>query len=148
MEICYLADRAEAIPQLAAWFRAEWPDMAGADAEAGFRRCVNKHRIPIGFVATEAEVPLGTVQLLSSSVSSHAHLAPWVGGLYVVPASRHRGIATRLVDHAVAKAGELGHTKVYIGLTRARDYYESCGWRYEDDGDANGEAVTILSKAV
>lgn len=148
MDIRYLADFAEAIPQLAAWFRAEWPDEVGDDAEERFLRCTNTSRVPIGFVAVEDGRPIGTVQLLSTSVSSHRHLGPWIGGLYVANDWRHQGIATRLIDRVLGTAAQLGTAKVYIGITAAREYYENRGWIYEEEGDANGEPVLVLSKSV
>ena len=146
MEIHYLADFAEAIPQLATWFRAEWPDEIGVDAEQGFLRCTNTDQIPVGFVAAEDGKPVGTVQLLSTSVSSHTHLKPWIGGLYVDASWRHRGVATRLIDSAVGAAGSIGISTVYIGITAAREFYQNTGWIYLEDGDARGEPVMILSR--
>ena len=148
MEIIFLADCTEVIPRLAAWFRAEWPDEIGGDAESGFHRCTNIREIPIGLVAVDNGNPIGTVQLLKTSVSSHPHLKPWIGGLYVESRSRHRGIAARLIDAALATAKSIGVSKVYVGITAAREFYERSGWKYIEDGDAHGEHVMILAKTV
>ena len=148
MDVAYLADCVEAIPQLAAWFRAEWSDEIGGDAESGFHRCTNRTEIPIGLVAVDGGSPIGTVQLLSTSVDSHSHLEPWIGGLYVEPQWRHRGVASRLIDAALETAGSIGVTRVYIGVTAARDFYERSGWRYLEDGNAHGETVMIFSKHI
>jgi GNAT superfamily N-acetyltransferase len=148
MDVVYLVDCVEAIPQLAAWFRAEWPDEIGGDAESGFHRCTNTSEIPIGLVAVDGDRPIGTVRLLSTSVHSHSHLEPWIGGLYVEPRWRHRGVASRLIDAALETAGSIGVTRVYIGVAAARDFYERSGWAYLEDGDALGEKVMIFSKRV
>lgn len=148
MEIIFLADCKEVIPQLVEWFRAEWPDEIGGDAECGFHRCTNTSEIPVGLVAVDQGNPIGTVQLLSTSVTSHLHLKPWIAGLYVQPQWRHRGVATRLIDAALETAKAIGVSKVYVGITAARDFYERGGWKYVEEGDAHGERVIILSKSV
>lgn len=148
MDILFLADSPETIPRLAEWFRTEWPDEVGDDVETRFRSCTNRDEIPIGLVAVENGVPIGTVQLLSTSVHSHPHLKPWIGGLYVVSEQRHRKVASRLINTALGVAKSIEFETVYIGIQRAREFYEADGWVYEGDGKAGSETVMILSRRV
>jgi GNAT superfamily N-acetyltransferase len=148
MEILYLAECVEVIPQLAAWFSSEWPGAAGEDYAQRFQRCANMDKIPIGFVAFQKSAPIGTVSILSTSVHSHNHLKPWIGGLYVVPEKRHQGVATRLIDSVLETVRLLGNDNVYAGVQAARHYYENHGWKYLEEGKAGNDTVIVLKKSL
>jgi len=130
MDVLYLANFTEAIPQLAAWFREEWPDEIGGDAETGLHRCMNTNEIPIGLVAVDNGNPVGIVQLLSTSMSSHPHLKPWIGGLYVHPPWRHRGAIAASVelDGLRVTKGEEKLTLYQFNTMTAKHYFcANCG---------------------
>jgi len=148
MEIRYLAECTEVIPELAMWFRSEWPDEVGEDVEQVIHRCAQQHKVPVGLVAFRKSRPIGTVQILSASVHSHGHLKPWIAGLYVVPERRHHGVACRLIDAALDTARLLEVETVYVGIQAARDIYENRGWIYLEDGSAGDETVMILTQSL
>ncbi|MFQ5634944.1 MAG: GNAT family N-acetyltransferase [Gammaproteobacteria bacterium] len=133
---------------LAAWFRAEWPEEVGADAEQAFQRSARKDEIPIGFVAIEESEPIGTVSILSISVHSHKHLEPWIGGLYVARERHHQGVASELIDAALDVASVLGIETIYVGIQAARTFYENRGWEYMEDGKAGGDTMMVLRKSL
>jgi GNAT superfamily N-acetyltransferase len=53
-------------------------------------------------------------------MSSHPELSPWLAGTLVHPARRGEGIGTALVQHAVARATELGVGTLYLYTEHAR----------------------------
>lgn len=101
-----LADRPECIPVLADWFRAEWSPYYGAegpgDAEHDLRECTGRSAPPAAFVALLDGKPCGTAALKTGSVSTHAHLSPWLAALLV-----HAGFAGRGVPYFVGDAAIL-----------------------------------------
>lgn len=127
MRIDYLASHTEFIPALARWFLEESPDyfrgQTWQDVARLFDGRLNRGRIPLALVAFEMEEPLGTVSLVEESITTHAHLTPWLAGLHVAQGHRHQGIATRLIEALIREAAALNIEKLYIGIRRAEDFY-------------------------
>lgn len=133
MKIDLLKNHPQHIPTLASWFKEDSPDyfrdqsLAEIAAEH-FASRLNDDVLPVSFLAYEDEIPLGTVALLAESVTTHKHLSPWLGGLYVHPAYRHKGIGSKLVRAGLEKAVALGFGSIYAGVSRAEQHYLSQGW--------------------
>ena len=147
-----LADHPDVVMRLGHWMHAQWPspDSSPADRAGLFMMCMNRDRVPITLVAVDGGSLVGTVSLLDRSVASHEHLHPWVASLYVATGWRHAGLATRLVDAAVAMARRLGEAAVYIGVAAvARPHYQLQGWHYIGEGhtdDGTHDRVEVLKK--
>lgn len=134
---------------LATWFKAESPgyfrDQTIAQiAEQQFIARMNDDTLPISFVALDGDLIAGTVALVQESISTHTHLRPWVGGLYVDQAYRHRGIAMQLVQTALDKAEALGFERVYIGISAAEQQYLDRGWQIEERVIYHDHPLSIL----
>ncbi len=127
-----LADHLEAIPTLAAWFRAQWPDYyAGrsqAEMEQGFLSEASRDRLPIRLVAFESGELAGTIVLREDGTASLPGFQPELGGLYVVASQRGRGLATELIRAGVDLARERGVPAVYATTLAARGILERLGW--------------------
>lgn len=75
-----LALHPEALPVLAAWVEAEWPEwsMTGkGDAKRDLRSFLNRGSLPVGLVALREGVVCGVAVLKGESIGSHQHLSPW-----------------------------------------------------------------------
>ena len=148
MKIDYLAERPACIPTLAKWFLREWRDFYGGmkweEVAEPFYRRLNRSALPLALVALEGERPVGTISLLEESISTHKHLAPWLGGLYVREEERRRGIGGRLIEAAVGEAGKLGVGQLFIGIRKAEDYYSRLGWEVFERVNYYGEGITIM----
>jgi predicted N-acetyltransferase YhbS len=148
-DVIDLADVPEYVPLLAGWFMQEWGayyrDRAPGDAEETFRKRLSADTIPLALVALERGKPVGTVSLTDVSVPTHMHLGPWIGGLYVVPESRHHGLGMELVSAALRRARALGVARIYIAVGSAVDRYREHGWEILESADVNGQEVTVLS---
>ena len=132
MEIVRLADRPHLLPQLARGYEAEWPDWYGpagpGDAAADLTERLRTDRLPIGLVAVEGDTPVGAVALAELSIASHAHLSPWLIGLWVEPRRRRKGLGVRLVSAAVDTARELGVPRLHAATATAASLFERGGW--------------------
>lgn len=151
-----LADHPEAISILEAWFEREWtpyygPDGPG-DAQEDLRGCCNRDELPIGLVAMLDGKVCGTAALKAESVSTHAHLTPWLAALLVVPMFRHRGIGEHLIAAIEARASQLGFRWVYVGTGEGSGTPESAlrrrGWKFVEKGPYLVSEVSIFKKAL
>ena len=149
MKIDYLAEHPDFIPTLSKWFLREWRDFYGDQtweviAEIFYER-LNRNRIPLSLIAFEDGSPLGTISLLEESISTHRHLTPWLGGLYVHQDRRHQGIGKRLIEAGIDEAGKLGIEQLFIGIRKAVDYYEKLGWKIIERTNYYGEDIIIMT---
>ncbi len=148
MKIAYLADYRHFIPTLSRWFLAESPayykDKTWKDVAATLDERLNRARVPLTLVAYRDNQPLGTVSLVEESITTHRHLAPWLAGLHVAEAWRHQGIATELINALVNEAAAIGVERLYIGISRAEDYYSGRGWQTVDKIIYYDKPVTIM----
>jgi GNAT superfamily N-acetyltransferase len=133
MKIDLLMNHRQHIPTLAGWFKEDSPEYFKDQsletiAEEHFASRLNEDTLPISFLAYVDEVPVGTVALLAESVTTHQHLSPWLGGLFVHPEYRHQGVGLKLVRAGLEKARVLGFDSVYAGISQAEEHYISQGW--------------------
>lgn len=149
MKIAHLADHPQFTPTLAQWLLEESRDYFGeqtwADvATAIFQPRLNRDRLPLALVAFEDERPLGTISLSDESITTHKHLSPWLAALYVVESERHRGVATQLIAAALDEARRLGFVEVFIGISRAEEFYTARGWEILERVVYHSKPLTIL----
>ena len=149
VRIDYLVNHHEHILTLAGWFKAQDSDFFAQSslseiAREHFESRLNTDALPISFIALDALQPIGTIALLIESVTTHTHLSPWLGALYVLPEFRHRGIGMSLVAHAMSKAQGLGLSSVYAGVSRAEQRYIAEAWRVHERVVYHGKPLCIL----
>jgi GNAT superfamily N-acetyltransferase len=89
---------------------------------------------------------MGTVALLPESITTHKHLSPWLGGLYVHPPYRHKGAGSKLVRAGLERALGLGFDCVYAGISKAEDLYVSQGWEVMERVIYCEKPLTILRR--
>lgn len=132
IKVAFLADHAEAVPTLAQWFRAQWPDYYAAQTpEAivqGFYSQANRNGLPVRLVAFMNEAPAGTVVLRQRAVETLPDYSPGLGGLFVAEPYRRRGVGTELVRAGMTVAREQGYESIYAGTVAARGLLERLGW--------------------
>ncbi len=148
MKIEYLADHPNFIPTLSRWFMEASPDYykdkTVEDVKATFAPRLNRGRVPLALVAIEDTEPLGTVSLLEESITTHTHLTPWLAGLHVAESRRHQGIATKLIEALIKEARAMNIETMYIGISRAEDFYTARGWQTVDKIVYYDKPVTIM----
>ncbi|MDQ3876644.1 MAG: GNAT family N-acetyltransferase [Actinomycetota bacterium] len=149
MRIELLADHPQHVETLARWHCEE--DRRADDREwlDFWRRQLKsecgRERIPIAFVAIEDDEAVGGISLVENNMSSHPDLSPWLAGTFVDPSRRGEGIGAALVEHALARARELGVGRIYLYTERARGLYEKLRFRHLWDEVHEGEAVAVMA---
>lgn len=132
--IGFLADHLETIPQLASWFRVQWPDYYAkwteAELEQDFLEDASRVRIPIRLVAFEANELAGTIVLREQGTEGSSEFSPELGGLYVVEPHRRHGIGTELVRAGMDVAREQGYETVFATTVVAAGILEGLGWEF------------------
>ena len=116
----YLANHREFIPQLAAWSYAEWRPVCDHfgltldDVVAGHARRTNTDTLPVGIVVTAEGKLVGGGALKAEDLPLRADLTPWLGGIFVAPEHRGRGIGTAIIDRLVDEALRLKLPQLYL----------------------------------
>lgn len=150
MHISYLADRPELasqlIPGLLEHWRYVFPDHTTADRAAKFQAHQNYDTLPIAWVAHEGNEALGTAALRIHDLEEREDLSPWLGGVFVQPQYRGRGIATALCYTVETKAVSMGITRLYLFTHGEETLYERMGWMRLEPIEWYGHLCTIMSK--
>ena len=132
-EISHLADRPELaeglIPGLLAHWRHVAPEQTWQSRAEKFRAHLNRDVLPIAWVAHAGGDVLGTAALRTHDLDGREDLAPWLGGVYVLPGFRRRGIASALCRTVEDKARALGFARLYLFTPDQQALYARLGWR-------------------
>jgi N-acetylglutamate synthase-like GNAT family acetyltransferase len=88
---------------------------------------------------------LGSASLIEHDMDNRLELYPWLAGVFVAPARRRQGIGAALVRRIVAKAGELGITKLYLYTFKSTAFYTDLGWVLLEPAVYRSKQVSIMS---
>ena len=98
------------------------PRVSRDQAEAGID-------VPLALVAHSGSQVLGTAALRADDLPGREDLTPWLGGMYVAPQFRGRGIGAALCAAAERKAAALFETPMLYLFTLDRQaWYGRLGW--------------------
>lgn len=151
VRIGLLADHPEVFRPLAAAYEREWPKWYGVygDAMTDLTDRSRHSGLPIGLVAVEGDTIVGALTIAERSVSSHAHLSPWIIGFWVEPGRRNRGIGSRLLAGALSHGRREGIACLYAATAAASSLFVREGWTPIDAGTSDlGEKISIFSKTL
>jgi GNAT superfamily N-acetyltransferase len=150
MDISYLADTFELAPQLIPGLLEHWrplmPDDTAVARLQRFRLHLNRGALPIAWLAHEGERALGTAALRATDLPGREDLTPWLGGVYVAPELRGRGVASALCRTVEKRAAELGFRKLYLFTLDQQRLYERLGWRRMERATWKGRAADVMVK--
>jgi predicted N-acetyltransferase YhbS len=106
---------------------------------------LNDTQLPITFVATDGEKPVGMCSLREND-GIRPDLTPWLGSLVVSPAYQKQGIAPLLIETTQKKAKDLGFKKIYLFAfdPTIPDYYSRLGWSVIGIDEFKGHTVTVM----
>lgn len=148
MEIRFLADRPELVPTLAEWFHAEWGHVVPWGTVEGFaelfRGQLRRDALPLALVALDADALVGTASLRVADMADRPERTPWLGGVYVRPEARGRGVGEALVRAAERRARELGFREMYLFTTDREAFYLRLGWSVLEYADHHGESAAVM----
>jgi GNAT superfamily N-acetyltransferase len=100
------------------------------------------------FVLFDHGRPVGTVALICSDMDTRPDLTPWLAGLFVDPAFRRRGHATRLVRKIEARARSSSVPVLWLYTSTAESLYSRLGWRRAGIEDDRGEKVVLMKRTL
>jgi predicted N-acetyltransferase YhbS len=150
MRISYLADRPELATQLIPGLLEHWsyvlPHQTATNRAAKFAAHMNHDRLPIAWVAHEGDLALGTAALRKDDLEGREDLGPWLGGVYVEPAHRGRGVAAELCRVVEAKAYAQGVPRLYLFTHGQESLYGRLGWTTLEQTIWHGHQCSIMSK--
>lgn len=148
--IDYLGDHAELIPQLAEalqlQWREVWPERTLEWRIERLRAHMNRTSLPIGWVALDGAALLGTAALRSTDFVGFEQLSPWLGGVFVLPDFRGRGVGAELCAQVEQAAAGMGVEKLYLGTFDNQSWYQSLGWRLFEEATLKGRRCDVMWK--
>ena len=134
--------------QLAQWYHAEWGQHAGLSLEQERQR-LNVAQDADGFPqligAFDDGQVVGAVQLKRREMQAFPQYEHWLGSVFVADSHRGRGLASGLVEQAVALALRMGICDLYL-QTEALDggLYARLGWKPLQEADNRSHRVLVM----
>ncbi len=150
MQISYLADIPDAsaalIPGLLDHWRYIAPEETVESRQARFKAHLNRDELPIAWVAHSGDRVFGTAAIRIHDLPGREDLTPWLGGVFVLPAFRRRGIASALCRAVEEKARDLGFQRLFLFTLDQQSLYKSLGWGPYQAANWRGHTADILLK--
>ncbi len=136
MRISYLTDYPYFIPALAQGLLEHYRDILPnetIETRVGkLQAHMNRDVLPIAWVSHADTEAFGTAALRVHDLEGREDLTPWLGGVYVLPQFRRRGIGTALCAEVERKATALGVRTIYLFTLDRQGWYGTLGWiRFE-----------------
>lgn len=152
IEIEYLADHPEFVPQTARWYFDEWgykiSDNSIERISERLYSKLNRERAPIPIVAIADRKPVGAAQLKIREMDIYPDRDFWLGGVYVDFAARRQGVAKLLVQRIEEIAKQLQVRELFLQTENlAGGLYAELGWLPVEQIDYHGLQVLIMRKA-
>lgn len=148
-----LADRPDAIPQVAAWYFEEWGYLnpaATADRIADkLAASLNRDSIPLVVLAVDGDAVVGAAELKYREMTIYPEKEHWLGGVFVAPKHRGRGVAARMIDSVVDTARTLGVKLLHLQTPQLDGgLYLKLGWRRIEQVHYNGLDVLVMEREI
>jgi len=110
-----------------------------------YRERVNIDKIPMALISLGPQGDLiGTVSLKSEDLEVRPEITTWLGGLYVLPEWRQRGVGSLLMQRAVAEARRLRLPALHLWTSSAEKLYARLGWTVLDRMDYGGKPIVVM----
>ncbi len=114
VQISYLIEHPEYIPQLAKWLFEQWGSTLGEKTPENrikkLKTNLNRNKLPIAWVAHANGQLLGTAAFRVGDLEGHEDLTPWLGGVFVGSHFRRQGIGAALCATVEDEARSRGDT--------------------------------------
>ena len=150
VQVTYLADSPEMIPQVAAWQYAEWSNYPGArtleQREERLQEHLQRGAIPTTFVAWEEAKPVGIASLVASDMEALPEWIPWLASVFVLPDHRCHGIGSTLVERVASEAVALGYPRLYLFTPDRMNFYRRLGWQDSHERFYRETTVTVMTR--
>lgn len=149
MHVGYLADHPEFVPVLAPAIWSHWrkelpEDTSVAHRVDKLRQHMQKAALPLALVAHQHGEVLGTASLRRHDLEGREELSPWLGGVFVMPGHRAKGVASALCEAIQQKASNMGIDSIYLFTPDQQRLYERLGWRTIEAATWRGHDGSIM----
>lgn len=152
MDIVDLKVIPSALPQLARWHHDEWGDYnPGLTLQQRIERMqphMDDQTVPSTFVAVEGNEVLGSADIVAHDMTIHQELGPWLASVYVKTSRRNQGVGSRLVEHVMQQASDVGYSELYLFTPDRVSFYQRLGWQVHRVVHYCGHDVTIMRSTV
>ena len=133
VQISYLIEHPEYIPQLAQSLFEQWDSILG-EGNPGARikklqAHMNRNKLPVAWVAHTNGQLLGTAALRVHDLGGREDLTPWLGRVFVGADFRRQGIGTALCATVEEEARSRGIQALYLFTLDKQAWYSRLGWR-------------------
>jgi predicted N-acetyltransferase YhbS len=146
--IGFLANHVEFVPEVAAWFDAEWGHLRPGDSVEAWaeslKRSFGTGGVQSHFVAFDESSYLGSALLVRHELPQRRDLEPWLAGLFVVPSARRHGIGGALVKRVADEARQAGVQRLYLTTVHSAPYFERLGWQPRERVEHRGEMILVM----
>jgi predicted N-acetyltransferase YhbS len=107
---------------------------------------LNRDTLPIAWIAHDKGAVLGTAALRVLDLHGFEQFTPWLGGVFVLPEYRCRGIGSALCLHVEAQAARMGYSQLYLFTLDQQALYGKLGWKHLQETQWNGEPASLMVK--
>jgi GNAT superfamily N-acetyltransferase len=152
IEFAFLADRVDAMPVVAGWYRDEWGDLLqGGETDVApdqLEAYLNRDEIPFLLIATKGDELVGAAQLKRHElIAQFPDRMNWMGGVYVVAEHRGRGYGSLIAERIATMAPEYGVQTLHL-QTPALDggLYARLGWSPVTRATNHGLDVLVMER--
>lgn len=152
MHIAYIKDHQDMLPVVAQWLFDEWSDLCPGSTVKTFLEQLQENchdnQVPLTLIALRDGDVVGTASLIEYDMDTRRDLSPWLASVYVIPEQRGQGIGTKLVQAIVAKATEIGISKLYLFTPDKEHFYQKLGWQRLEYTEYRERDVVIMQKTL
>lgn len=149
MEIVTTVERPDLTPTVADWLWQEFWRQDGyglAETHAAVAAAARTGPTQT-FVALLDGRPAGTASLAAEDLDERPALTPWLAGVFVLPAFRGRGCATRLVAAVEGACRDAAIPHAWLYTRTAEGLYARLGWRAVEIVERQDKTpVTLMRK--
>jgi GNAT superfamily N-acetyltransferase len=148
-----LADRPDALPLLAKWYFSEWGHLNPASTPtriaAKLSASMNRNAIPLVMLAVLGDEVIGSAELKYREMAIYPEKEHWLGGVFVAPQHRSKGVAAQLIDAVVNTARTLGVEVLHLQTERLDGgLYRKLGWQRTEQASYMGLEVLVMQRTL
>lgn len=154
MQFRLLADKPDALEQVATWYYDTWCKDSGRYSLAEVRQklhpaSTNKHGAPLLVLAEVNQQVVGAAELKYHEMPQFPEYTHWLGGVFVCPKMRNKGIASQLVSEIIRLAKNANISHLYLQTEAlSGGLYLQHGFTHLLQTDSKGVLVTVMVKAL